>query len=148
MAERLTVDQQAVGSSPIRHPVERSANKGIQMLKSSEAKSKQYLMTFNAFGSVKASANEVIVSITAITEKGKPISRVFLQEHDEPLEGIFKQGEFVTATFGVTIAEKGLNKLLFNDEIFVEGVDRVSDVPGVNQAIMKTVDMVKQALDW
>jgi hypothetical protein len=100
------------------------------------------LQQFNAFGFVKATANEVSVSLTAITEDGKPISRVLLQEFEEPLD-IFEPGEFVTATFAAMIEESG-SRIAYNDMIISE--TRVADVPGVAGAVGKTINMVKKAL--
>lgn len=104
------------------------------------------LMTFNAFGSVKVTANEVYVSITAITKNGRPISRVFLQEFETPLIDRLQPGEWAKASFGIFIEDNGKARIAFNEEVMTPGVDVIGNFPGVTRAIMKTVDMVKGAL--
>jgi hypothetical protein len=74
MAERCTVDANVVGSSPISHPVFFLLS-GYSDVKEQSYVYDRELLNSTPLGLVKATANEVIVSITAITEKGKPISR-------------------------------------------------------------------------
>lgn len=102
------------------------------------------LMTFNAFGLVKITANEVTVTITSVTMSGKAIHRVVLQEFDEPLEG-FEESEFLSATFGANLRPNGNIRLVFNDLIASENLPSVGEIPQVTRAIAKAIKMVQRA---
>ena len=101
------------------------------------------LLHFNAFGLVKATANEVVVSITAITETGKAIQQVFVHAYDTPLD-IFGPEEFVTASFAAMIEEKG-SRIAYSDVDPEVGSPVVGDLPGVTRAVGKAINLIKEA---
>jgi hypothetical protein len=102
------------------------------------------LLHFNAFGLVKTTVDEVVVTITAITETGKAIHQVFAQVYDKPLKMDFPDG-FVTASFAAMIEDKG-SRIAFSDNDPEAESPTVGDIPGVTRAVGKSINMVRESL--
>jgi hypothetical protein len=101
------------------------------------------LMQHNCFGLVKVNPNEIIVTVSAITEKGLGLTRGYGLEVERDM---LPQGSSVTATFAAMIQPGERNRISFHDLAVIEDLPLVGELPEVPKAVTKALDLIKIAV--
>lgn len=102
------------------------------------------LQTFNAFGLLKITNKDVIVTMTAMKADGKPVNRAFGKEFDNPIE-IGNEVQSITATVAIMIDQNSDFTVAIH-EMETLGEIAVRDIPEAGQAIAQVAKMIKASL--
>jgi len=101
------------------------------------------LMLHNCFGLVKVDPREIIVTVSAITDKGIGVSRGYGLETERDL---LPEGSSITATFAALIEPGKPNRISFHDLAVLDDLPRAGDIPEVAKAVTKALELIKNAV--
>jgi hypothetical protein len=105
-----------------------------------------HLLDFNVFGLMRVNRGSLVVNATAMTSRGRSITRTFQTDLDQPIEAI-AEGQYLAVVFGLKVEEGKRTRAVFTELNPNEFVGVVLDnIPEVGNAVAKVAQMVKAGL--
>lgn len=105
------------------------------------------LLTYNAFGMMKVSRNEIVTSITAVQLGGKPVNRTLTESLDIEIDQI-EPDENASIIFAALIEPGNKSRITVREFGKLRSEVQAADIPRVEKSIAKAVDLIRKSVQF